>query len=154
MIGTESASQGAENLKKFMLQLPPIFSIQKFEFDKIKSPTLADAINSRYEGKITIVVYGRSATNQEVESISVSLGQKCLVDSKPLTTQDGLAVIQSAILKLSDLNKIDKAYSDDLQELKDIVEKLDKDFPSLSNYKKTIKLFELYRMLSDAGLCK
>jgi hypothetical protein len=24
----------------------------------------------------------------------------------------------------------------------------------LSNYKKTIKLFELYRMLSDAWLCK
>jgi hypothetical protein len=31
---------------------------------------------------------------------------------------------------------------------------LDEEYPKISNYKKTIKLFELYRMLSDSGLCK
>jgi hypothetical protein len=57
-------------------------------------------------------------------------------------------------VKLSDVNKIDKTYGDNLRELQWIIQQLDKDFPKLSNYKKTIKLFELYRMLSDAGLCK
>ena len=154
LLGTDFGTNGAENLKRFMLQLPPIFSIQSFEFDKIKSPTLSDAANSKYQGKVTILVYGRSATAQEVDQIAQVLGKKCLGEIKPLTTQDGLNLIQSAIVKLSDVNKIDKTYGDNLRELQWIIQQLDKDFPKLSNYKKTIKLFELYRMLSDAGLCK
>ncbi|MFA6256436.1 MAG: hypothetical protein WC606_04595 [Candidatus Absconditabacterales bacterium] len=154
LLGTDFGTNGAENLKRFMLQLPPIFSIQSFEFDKIKSPTLSDAANSKYQGKVTILVYGRSATAQEVDQIAQVLGKKCLGEIKPLTTQDGLNLIQSAIVKLSDVNKIDKTYGDNLRELQGIIQQLDKDFPKLSNYKKTIKLFELYRMLSDAGLCK
>jgi hypothetical protein len=154
LLGTDFGTNGAENLKRFMLQLPPIFSIKEFEFDKIKSPTLSDAANSKYQGKVTIVVYGRSATAQEVNQIAQVLGKKCLGEAKPLTTQDGINMIQTAIMKLSDVNKIDKSYGDNLRELKGLIEQLDKDFPTLSNYKKTIKLFELYRMLSDAGLCK
>ena len=150
LLGTDFGTNGAENLKRFMLQLPPIFSIQSFEFDKIKSPTISDAANSKYQGKVTIVVYGRSASTQEVDQIAQALGSKCLGEKKPLTPQDGLTMIQSAIMKLSDVNKIDKSYGDNLRELKTLIEQLDKDFPTLSNYKKTIKLFELYRMLSDA----
>jgi len=59
-------------------------------------------------------------------------------------------MIQSAIMKLSDVTKIDKSYGDNLRELQGIIQQLDTDFPTLSNYNKTIKLFELYRMLSDA----
>lgn len=154
LLGTDFGSNGAENLKRFMLQLPPIFSIKEFEFDKIKSPTLSDAANSKYQGKVTILVYGRSATAQEVDQIAQVLGKKCLGENKALTTQDGIGMIQSAIVKLSDVNKIDKSYGDNLRELKWLIEQLNTDFPTLSNYKKTIKLFELYRMLSDAGLCK
>ncbi len=154
LLGTTIGTNGPENLKSFMLQLPPIFSIKEFEFDKIKAPTISDASNSKYQGKVTIVVYGRSATAQEVDQIAQVLGAKCLGDEKKLTTQDGLSIVQSAIVKLSDVNKIDKTYGDNLRELKALIEQLDKDFPTLSNYKKTIKLFELYRMLSDSGLCK
>ncbi len=154
LLGTDFGSNGAENLKKFMAQLPPIFSIKDFEFDKIKSPTISDATNSKYQGKVTILVYGRSASAQEVDQIAKALGKKCLGEDKAFTTQDGLSLIQSAIVKLSDVNKIDKSYGDNLWELKWLIETLDKNFPSLSNYKKTIKLFELYRMISDAGLCK
>lgn len=154
LLGTTIGTNGPENLKSFMLQLPPIFSIKEFEFDKIKAPTISDASNSKYQGKVTIVVYGRSATAQEVDQIAQVLGTKCLGDEKKLTTQDGLSIVQSAIVKLSDVNKIDKTYGDNLRELKALIGQLDKDFTTLSNYKKTIKLFELYRMLSDSGLCK
>lgn len=154
LLGTDFGSNGAENLKKFVLQLPPIFSIQDFTFDKTKSPTLSDVTNNKYQGKVTINVYGRSASAQEVDQIAVALGSKCLGENKALTTQDGINLIKNAIIKLSDVKNIDKSYGDNLRELQSIVQQLDKDFPTLSNYKKTIKLFELYRMLSDAGLCK
>ncbi|MEI8007999.1 MAG: hypothetical protein WCI00_00695 [bacterium] len=78
MLGTNFGTNGAENLKNFMLQLPPIFSIKNFEFDKTKSPTISDATNNTYQGKITIVVYGRSASAQEVTQIAQVLGNKCL----------------------------------------------------------------------------
>lgn len=106
MLGTDFGTNGAENLKKFILDLPPIFSIKEFEFDKIKSPTLSDVSNSKYQGKVTISVYGRSASVQEVDQIANALGKKCLGEDKPLTTQDGLNMIQIAIMKLSDVNKV------------------------------------------------
>lgn len=154
LLGTNFGSNGAENLKNFMVQMPPIFAIKNFEFDKIKSPTLADASNSKYKGTVTILVYGKSATAEEVDQIAHVLGTKCLWTDKPLTTKDWLAMVQNSIMKLSDVNKIDKSYGDNLRELKGLIQQLDTYFPKLTNYKKTIKLFELYRMLSDAGICK
>jgi len=154
LIGTDFGSNGTENFKKFVLQLPPIFSLKEFEFDKIKSPTLSDAINSSYQGKVTIIVYGRSATSKEVDEIALALGQKCLWETKPLTTQDWLNLIQTTIMKLSEISTTDKSHGDNLWELKTIVEEMDNNYSKLSNYKKTIKLFELYRMLFDSGLCK
>jgi hypothetical protein len=77
-----------------------------------------------------------------------------LWEDKALTPQDWLNLVQWAIVKLSEISTIDKSYGDNLRELKSLIEKSNEEFPSLSNYKKTIKLFELYRMLSDSGLCK
>ena len=154
VIGNENTTNTPDNLKKFIQQLPPIFAIQSFEFDTVKSPTLADATNNKYQGKVVISVYGKSATTTEVQEIASVLGKKCLLSAQPLTTAESLTLIQNAIVKLSDGNKIDTTYGDDLRELKQVVSSLDEEFPTLSNYKKTIKLFELYRMLTDAGLCK
>jgi len=154
LVGTEVSSNGADNLKRFIRELPPMFSIKEFEFDKIKSPTLSDTNNSKYQWKVTIEVYGRSASVEEVDEIALALGTKCLWENKMLTTQDSLTIIQSAIVRLSDISRVDKTYWDNLRELKTIVEMLDEEYPKISNYKKTIKLFELYRMLSDSGLCK
>lgn len=117
-MGTEFGTNGAENLKKFILQLPPIFSIKEFEFDKIKSPTISNANNSQYQGKVTILVYGRSASAEEVTQIANVLGKKCLGENKPLTTLDGLNLIQMAIVKLSDVNQMNTNNSDNLRELK------------------------------------
>ncbi len=153
-IGTDFGSNGAENLKKFVQQMPPIFSIKTFTFDKTKSPTLSDIANSTYQWKVTIIVYGRSASSQEVEEIAMALGNKCLGENRALTIDDGVQIIQSAIVNLSDLGRVDKNYGDNLRELQSLVQNVYEEYPNLSNYKKTIKLFELYRMLSDAGLCK
>ena len=82
------------------------------------------------------------------------LGNKCLGENRALTIDDGVQIIQSAIVNLSDLGRVDKNYGDNLRELQSLVQNVYEEYPNLSNYKKTIKLFELYRMLSDAGLCK
>jgi hypothetical protein len=34
---------------------------------------LLDVSNNKYQGKVTIVVYGRSASSQEVDEIAVAL---------------------------------------------------------------------------------
>jgi len=154
LLWTDFGSNAAENIKRFILQLPPIFSIQEFEFDKIKAPTLSDVGNSKYQGKVTISVYGRSASSQEVEEIALALGNKCLWENKVLSVQEWLNLVQSAIVRLSDLSRVDRSYGDNLRELKTIFERIDAEYPSLSNYRKTIRVFEIYRMLFDAGLCK
>jgi len=120
-LGTDFGTNGAENLKKFIRKLPPIFSIKEFEFDKVKSPTLSNASNSKYQGKITIVVYGRSASPEEVNQIATVLGKKCLGEDRALSPADGISIVQNAIVKLSDVNKIDKGYGDNLRELKTLV---------------------------------
>jgi len=66
---------------------------------------------------VTILVYGRSASSQEVVQIAQALGQKCLGEQKPLTTQDGINLIQNAIANISDVNKIDQSYGNNLREL-------------------------------------
>lgn len=108
LLGTDFGTNGAENLKTFIRKLPPIFSIKEFEFDKVKSPTLSDASNSKYQGKITILVYGRSASSEEVNQIATVLGKKCLGEDRALSPADGISIVQNAIVKLSDVNKIDK----------------------------------------------
>jgi len=154
LLWTDFGSNGAENLKKFIVQMPPIFSIKEFVFDKIKQPTLSNTNNIAYQGKVTIVVYGRSASLEEVEEIALALWKKCLWENKKLTTQEWLNLVQSAIVRLSDLSRVEKIYGDNLRELKNIFENIHNEYDSLNNYKKTIRNFEIYRMLFDAGLCK
>jgi len=65
-----------------------------------------------------------------------------------------LQQVNSMITKISNLDRIDKTQSDDLRQLKSNLEKVQTDYPTLSPYKKTVKLFEIYRMINEAGLCK
>ncbi|MEI8090850.1 MAG: hypothetical protein WCG98_00925 [bacterium] len=48
LIGTDFSSDPAQNLKTFMLNMPPIFSIKEFTFDKVKS-LFANATNAKYQ---------------------------------------------------------------------------------------------------------
>ncbi len=153
LFGTDFATSPTSNVKKFILQLPPIFSLEDFTFDKVKSPTVTDMTNVKYQGKITIQVYGRWVSDAEVQEIMDSLWEKCLGYGKALTVDDGVRLVQEAIAKLSDASKVDSQTSD-LWELKNTIDQLNTDYPSFNNYKKIIKLFELSRMLNDAGLCE
>jgi len=59
LFGTNFASDPTQNLKQFVLSLPPVFSLKEFTFDKAKTQFFADAQAAKYQGKVTIRVYGR-----------------------------------------------------------------------------------------------
>ena len=153
LISTDLASDPAQNLKNFVLNMPPIFSIKEFTFDKVKS-LFADATNAKYQWKITIEVYGKGIKESEIQEIATVLGTACFQDPKPISVENAVSTVTSDLTQLSNLNRIDKAQSDNLRELKNTLEAIQKEYPDLSPYKKTIKLFEVYRMINEAGLCK
>ena len=154
MIGTNVSSDPAQNLKDFVLNLPPVFSLKEFTFDKVKSQLFTDAQAAKYNGKVTIQVYGRGVSASEIDAIAGVLGHKCFQSDQKMSADIALQEVNTTLTKISNLNRIDKAQSDSLRELKANLEKVQAGFAALSPYKKTIKLFEVYRMINEAGLCK
>jgi len=154
LIGTDFSTDPAQNFKNFILNLPPLFSIKSFTFDKVTTPFFTDANATKYQGKITIEVYGRGVSEKEINDIAQVLGDKCFADQQPMSVDLALSTVTSMISKVSNLTRIDKSQSDDLRQLRDNLTQAQKDYPDLSPYKKVIKLFEVWRMINDAGLCK
>jgi len=91
---------------------------------------------------------------QEIDDIASVLGETCFANAQKMSVELSIQQVTTDITKISNINRIDKTQSDDLRELKDNLEKIQKDYATLSPYKKTIKLFEIYRMLNEGGLCK
>jgi hypothetical protein len=81
------------------------------------------------------------------------LGQQCFGEQQPISVSKWLDVLNAMIAKQSDIIWADKSKIDDLWQLKSIFEKYSLEYDSLSNYKKIIRLFEIYRMLEDSSLC-
>jgi hypothetical protein len=154
LISTDSTDNPAENFKKFIHNLPPIFSIKSFTFDKVKSEGLADLRNVRYRGNITINVYGKDISDTEISEIAKVIGVHCFPDGQIMSADAAIQTVTTTIDKLSVLNKIDKSQSDDLRQIKTNLEKIKTAYETLTPYKKVIKLFETYRMLNEGGLCK
>lgn len=154
MIGSNTASDPAQNLKNFVLNLPPVFSLKEFTFDKVKTQLFTDAQSAKYNGKVTIQVYGRGISAAEIDAIATVLGDKCFEGDQKMSADAALQSVTSTITKISNLNRIDKAQSDTLRQLKTNIEKVQAEYPKLSPYKKTVKLFEVYRMINEAWLCK
>jgi hypothetical protein len=150
IIGTQFGTDPAQNFKKFILSMPPIFSIQAFTFDKVITPYFTDVTNTKYQGKITIEVYGRGISAGEIQEIATVLGNKCFANQQDMSVEQALTVVNDMISKISNLSRIDKTQSDDLWQIKGDLEKLQLAYPDLSPYKKIIKLFEVWRMINDA----
>jgi hypothetical protein len=154
LIGTQFSSDPAQNFKTFVQNLPPLFSIKAFTFDKVTTPYFTDVTNTKYQGKITIEVYGRGISSGEIDEIAGVLGNKCFGNAQDMSVDQALSSVNDMITKMSDLSKIDNSQSNDLWQLKSNLEALQKTYPDLSPYKKVVKLFEVWRMINDAGLCK
>lgn len=145
-----------KNFKSLLLSLPPIFSVKQFSFNQAESLN-NDNYNRKYKWNITIDVYGRWISSTELDEIAVTLGTSCYgkkLDKQKLSVSNALEKVNEAIDWLSNIDRSDKSQWTNLWELKSILETTSKDFDKYSNYKKIIKLFEVYRMLKNIWLCQ
>ncbi|MCF7834925.1 hypothetical protein K9M48_02620 [Candidatus Gracilibacteria bacterium] len=141
-----------EYLKKFLKNLPPIISIKDLSFNKVRSESVIGN-NMQYKGKISISVFGKGISSQEVDEIANELGEQCFGEGISLNITLASNKVSEYINKLSGINDLDFKKSKNLRELDSIFKDIDTEYESLTNYNKIIKLFEIYRMLDDASLC-
>lgn len=143
-----------DKLKEFILLIPPVISIEEFTFDKFKGQDTTSANAFQYQWQIVINVYGRSILEEELNEISKELWEQCLtIPDTSLTPTSAIEQIDILINQIWRFSKIDLEKSKSLSELKNIIEWIDEKYHKLSNYTKTIRLFEIYRMLLSSNLC-
>ncbi len=153
-IGMKDNTNKAEDLKKILRDLPPIIAVKEFEYNKIQENGIIKQNNMKYAGKVEIEIYGQSIPDQEREEIAKDLGKKCFADEKILTPQEVMETIDETIRKKSNIIEENQRKGNSIRDLKTIIEKITTNYEELNNYKKTIRLFEMYRMLNENWLCK
>ncbi|HKL44271.1 MAG TPA: hypothetical protein VJ892_03260 [Candidatus Absconditabacterales bacterium] len=152
-IGLENNNNKTKDFKKFLKELPPIITIDTFTFDRNMEQSISNYENIQYKGEIKMNIHGKGISNEEVEEISKLLGSKCLDESK-LTPNSALKKINTTLVNIGNITQINTNNTNSLWELENIIEGISNNYEKLTNYKKTIKLFEIYRMLKDSNLCK
>lgn len=143
-------------LKSFLSSLPPLMNITQFTFDKVKWQKITkNEEYSKYIWKISLDVYWRWIRDEEIGEIVLKLGQKCFSNQNiSLSIDKGLQVINSTIQKISIIDIFDSKKTNDLSELKGIIENIQQNYDKLTNYNKIVKLFEIYRMMKKSNLCE
>ena len=142
------------NFKKFFKTLPPITTIQDFTFDKVTSSDLNNFNSLKYKWKVTINIYGKGISQEDIDQIALVLGNQCFGENKMISVDQALVLVNDAIVKQSDAAWADRSKTEDLWQLKTILDGVVVEYPSISNYKKIVRLFEMWRMLDDSGLCQ
>jgi len=137
------------NFKEFFSTLPPITAIKDFTFDKTQSSDITAFKTLKYQGKVTIDIYGRGIPQDDIDQISLVLGKQCFGQEKMMSVDEALLLVNNALVKQSDAAGADRSKTQDLLDLKNILDLVVVEFPTISNYKKVIRLFEMWRMLDD-----
>ena len=143
-------SLAIESLKKFMQEIPTIITIADFNFQKMQAKAWSQ---SQYEWSVIINMYGRSVAQQDVDEIATILWSQCLSNNSDLYPDTAINAIDEYLRRVADVQVVQQ-QSNQLLQLRRIVVQSQESFPRLSNYNKIIKIFELYRMLSDNAICK
>lgn len=149
-IGLDINTQSIQALRRFIQELPPLITIADFNFQK--TPVRAGA-QPQYEWSVVIHMHGRSVKNDDVDQVAFTLWNQCLGSNVFLSPQTALETIDAYLRRVSD-SQLAQQQSTQLLQLRRIVDENQTQFTTLTNYNKVIKLFELEKMLSDAGICK
>ncbi|MDD2537496.1 MAG: hypothetical protein PHU61_03325 [Candidatus Absconditabacteria bacterium] len=154
-IGVQNSSSRLTEFHNFLKELPPIISIKDFSFEKQNNYGLLVNTTEQYVGKATINVYGRSMKNEEVEEVAIKLGNLCFgtESEQAISPEYALNTIEENIAHLADNQEISSIITE-YEELQKHFSKIQEEYPELTNYKKTIRLFEIFRMLKEGNLCK
>jgi hypothetical protein len=141
-------------LRKFLKNLPPIISIKNLTFNKTRGDSVMLTEPMKYRWNIIIEVYGKWISDWEVGEIATELWSLCLGTWTVLDSNIAISKIDEYIKKISGISSTDFGRSKNLRELSNILKDIGEQYPNMSNYKKIIKLFEIYRMLNDSNLCE
>jgi hypothetical protein len=157
-IGRTEVSNKTSLLKNFLRNLPPIIAIKDFSFEKIQASTDYSFTTTAqgYQGSITLNAYGRSMSEEEVAEIATTLGTLCFgkqEDSPQISLEMALERVNASMFQLGSNLQFSNVIND-LEELNQIFTEMQTDYSTLTNYQKSIKLFEIFRMLRDANLCR
>lgn len=150
-VGFEKNSDQVKWLKEFLQSIPMIMVLQDFSFDKYKWE-LVGINNIKYAGEIKVNLIGRWISQEWVEEISAILWESCIGSN--LNPDSVLSYIESKISELADTQNLNVDRSKNLWEMQLLMENVLKEYPAMNNYSRLIKLFEIYRMLSEWWICK
>ncbi len=140
----------AGQLRAFLQYLPPVINVKQFSFEK-QAGTLGNA--DQYIGKIQIDVFGRAITDQELNEIAMALGKDCFVADRAMSPDNALSYLQENTKQFGSIATLSNEKSKDLTDLALLFEDVQSEYSQYPRYRQTTKLFELHRMLDDAGLC-
>lgn len=148
----QSNVEKTESLRLFLADLPQIIKIIDFTYDDSETSLNNLGYSSnQYKWSIEFKIYWDGVSNKEVEEIQELLWNKCLW--KALTPSSALTQISDKLVNLWNNANIDSFSAYNLIDIQSLVETISKTFDWLSNYKKVIKTFEMYRMLSEWSVC-
>jgi hypothetical protein len=137
-----------EWLKFFFKNIPPILSIETFSFEE----KTIKKVKAWYKGTISLRIYGKDLLPEEINSISAELGSMCFLSKEWLSIANAKAKVEKNIFELGKWN-LNIKRSTTLNQILVFITKIEKEYPTLPNQKKVVRLFELYRTLKENSLC-
>lgn len=146
-IGSQSDVSKTNDLKLFFKNMPPLMTVQAFTFDEKDGDQALDT-TTKYEGRVELQIYGQNISADDLNQIGKELGKKCFGNDDILSPSLAISVIgkTSQNEDTKDGNGSNISRTNDLTA---ILENIEKEYADANNYKKTIRLFEVYRMLNE-----
>ena len=152
-IGMKDKKNKAKELKDFLQNLPPVISITNFNFNKNKKNNSIIDTTTNYEWTFRIKAYGRTISSTEIEEIAKELWEMCFKKDESLNISLAIEKVNQTLYQMRESITLTSDVLTNLEELVEILQRSEEEYKGLSNYKKAIKLFEVFRMLSDANIC-
>lgn len=141
-----------EWLRYFYNNLPPLITIDDFSFQKKDSKNSGGDPDTGYVGTFKIQIYGTDVYEQDLDDIRQELWEMCFVDGAAIDVSDAQDRINQYINELNK-DRIDTQKAQELNRALDYVNKIASSYAWLSNFKKVVRMFEIYRTLKENNLC-
>ncbi len=149
-VGLRVDQDAINALKRFIQNLPPVITVADFNFQR--SPASVGSM-PEYEWSVVIHMHGKSVQQEDLDQVAFVLGEQCLGNNIFLSPQTAGDIVDQYLRRIAD-TQIAQQQSTQLLQLSRLISQDQESFETLSNYQKVIKLFELHRMLDDAGICR
>lgn len=140
-----------EQLRSFLKNLPQIIKVIDFTYDGEETKDMVNYTTKQYKWTINFRIYWDWLSDDEVLEIQKLLWEKCLWSD--LTPDAALSQIRWKLTNIWNDTNIDTYSTLMLMELETLIWDISGSFGGLTNYKKVVKTFEIYRMLNEWNIC-